>query len=283
MSSAAGAAAALPDNDLGWYLYGVVAGDGALPELHASGLAVDRSHEVELVVEGPLAGVASRVSLKEFDEATLSERLADAAWLEQKIRAHEQVLERVLHETSIVPCRFCAVYRSETEMRRFLSERRNALQAALDRVQGQVEVGVKAFLDRDRFVAGEAIRNNALRDLEERAAAATSGRAYLERRRLDQLVASEVERFRSSAGAEIHSRLLACAGDGLPLALQATEVSGRDKEMIFYGAYLVGVDRSAFEATLGRLAADYREAGVEFELTGPWPPYNFVPAELRAA
>jgi len=271
------------DDNLGWYLYGVLAGDRRLSKLHASGVAVDRAHEVELLVEGPLAAIVSRVSLQKFDETTLPERLADAAWLEQKIRAHEQVLDCVLDQASIVPCRFCTVYRSEAELRRFLSERKEALQAALDRVQGQVEVGVKAFVDRERFSAGQATRNEKVRKLQAKASAAEGGRAYLERRRLERLIASEVERFRSQAGREIHSRLQGVSVDGLPLALQAAEVSGRDDEMFFHGAYLVGARESAFEAAVGTLAEDYRDAGVEFELTGPWPPYNFVPAQLRAS
>ena len=268
---------------LGWYLYGVVAGDSAPPQVDEPGLAVDGAYEVQAIVEGPLAGVASRVSLEEFDEATLPERLADAAWLEQKIRAHEQVLDRVLRDRSIVPCRFCTVYRNEAELRKFLAERKDALEAALDRVQGQIEVGVKAFIDRDRFAARQAVENEAVRKLEERVSAAEGGRAYLERRRLDQLLATELNRFRRIACGEIHSRLLAAAADGLTLPLQATEVSGRDDEMLFHGAYLVAADERVFDAALGSVAADYRDSGVEFELTGPWPPYNFVPAQLRAA
>jgi hypothetical protein len=281
MSSAGGAA--IRKDGLGWYLYGVVAAEEARRRPEAEGVAVDPSYEVELVAEGPLAGVTSRVSLAEFDEATLPDRLGDAAWLEQKIRAHEQVLDRVLRTTSIVPCRFCTVYRGESELRRFLSERKAALQAALERVRGKVEVGVKAYVDRERFLAGQAVRNETVRERRERAAAATGGTAYLERRRLEQLVSSEVERLRSNASHEIHSRLLARSQEGLPLALQATEVSGRNDEMIFHGAYLVGADGNAFEAELGSLAGEYRGDGVEFELTGPWPPYNFVPTELRAS
>ena len=277
MSSEGGAARSA--DGLGWYLYGVVAADTS-PNLEAAGLAVDPAHDVELLIEGPLAGVASRVLL---DEAALPERLGDAAWLEQKIRAHEQVLERTLSAVSVVPCRFWTVYRNESELRRFLSERREPLQAALGRVTGHVELGVKAFVDRQRFVAGQAPRNEKIRELRERAASLAEGRAYLERRRLEQLVSSEVELLRSTAGNDIHARLLARAGDGLPLALQAPEVSGREEEMIFHGAYLVGADERKFEAALGSLAAEYRDTGVEFELTGPWPPYNFVPEELQAS
>ena len=49
--------------------------------------------------------------------------------------------------------------------------------------------------------------------------------------------------------------------------------------MLFNGSYLVA-DRARFEQEVGELAAEYRDSGVELELTGPWPPYNFVPAEL---
>jgi hypothetical protein len=49
--------------------------------------------------------------------------------------------------------------------------------------------------------------------------------------------------------------------------------------MLFNGAYLVG-DRERFEEELAQAALEAREHRVELELTGPWPPYNFVPAEL---
>jgi hypothetical protein len=43
------------------------------------------------------------------------------------------------------------------------------------------------------------------------------------------------------------------------------------------GAYLVPTDRvAAFQAVLGELREEYRRFGITFELTGPWPPYNFV-------
>jgi gas vesicle protein GvpL/GvpF len=267
---------------LGWYLYGVIAADGA-PARFGTSAAVDAAHEVGLVTEGPLAGVTSRVPLEEFDERTLPDRLGDATWLEQKIRAHEQVLEGVLEEASVVPCRFCTVYRSEAELRRFLSEKREPLEAALDRVQGQVEVGAKAFIDRERFAAAQSRDNEAIRQLEERVSSAEGGRAYLERRRLEQLISSELERFRTEIADELHARLLAAAEDGVSLPLQPPEISGRDDEMLFNGAYLVPADRGAFEDALAVLAGEYRDAGAELELTGPWPPYNFIPTDLRAS
>jgi hypothetical protein len=135
--------AALPlrEEDAGWYLYGVVPSGAEVP----GATAVDPRHEVVALREGPVAALASRVSLDEFDEAVLPERLADAEWLEEKIRSHEQVLESALATAAVVPCRFCTVYRDESALRRFLSERAAALSGALARVEGRVELGVKAF------------------------------------------------------------------------------------------------------------------------------------------
>jgi len=269
-------AAAPLEDDAGWYLYGVVAAEGAPGNLDG---AVDPRYEVVTLAEGPLAGVTSRVSLDEFDETALPDRLANAAWLEQKIRAHEQVLERVLDATAVVPCRFCTVYHSEDDLRRFLSERSEALQTALAGVTGRVELGVKAFVDCDRFAGGAALENESIRELSERVSRSEGGRAYLEARRLEQLVKDELAGFKVSVRAELHERLSGAAEDGVQLDLQRPELSGREEEMLFNGAYLVG-DRERFDQQLAAAADDYRKRGVDLELTGPWPPYNFVPAEL---
>ena len=255
----------------GWYLYGVV----------AAGSAVDDG-DVSLVSEGPVAGVASRVPLEEFDPSVLPERLGDAAWLEQKIRAHEQVLEDVLRSASVVPCRFCTVYQTEDELRRFLSERGSDLSAALAHVEGRVELGVKAFVDRERFMTGGAIRNDAIRELSERVAQSEGGRAYLEARQLDQLITDELMQFKDEIAEPLHERLAGASDDAVRLNLQRPEVSGRDDEMLLNGAYLVS-DQPRFGTALRELGAEHRDSGVELELTGPWPPYNFVPAVLGAA
>jgi len=253
--------AALPlrEEETGWYLYGVVASGADLP----AAAGVDPREEVVALAEGPVAGVASRVSLSEFDEAALAERLADAEWLEQKIRAHEQVVEAALEGGAVMPCRFCTVYRDERELRRFLSERGDALADALARVEGLVELGVKAFAA-PAPSSGEASR-------------AESGRAYLEARRREQQERQELARSRGEIAAQLHERLLGFAEDSVVLALQSRDVSGREAEMVFNGAYLVA-DRGRFEDGLAAIARERDDVGLE--LTGPWPPYNFVPEEL---
>ena len=243
----------------GWYLYGVVpAGGGEAPAARG----VDPEHQLVTIDCGGIAGVASQVSLDEFDKSTLPERLGDAEWLERKIRAHEQVLEAVHARTAVVPCRFCTVYRDEDDLKAFLAAHATALAEALDLVAGRVELGVKAFTASEPASAAEQ---------------AESGRAYLEARRGEQRRREELTASSSRLAAELHVRLLSAAEDGVVLDLQSREAAGRNEEMLFNGAYLVS-DRGHFEQTLGSVAREQGE--LQLELTGPWPPYNFVPEEL---
>lgn len=234
--------------DTAWYVFGVVSSADAarlgLPALEADGLAA-------LVAPVPLA---------EFGEDVLPERLNDRAWLEERARAHQEILQDVSASATVVPFRFGTIYREPTDVRTMLDERRDVLGASLDRVRGYVEIGVKAW-------AASADRGS-----EE---PAESGSAYL-RQRLDSL-----ERSRSGssvladAAAGAHARLLRHAVEGVANRPQPPELTGRRERMILNGAYLVSAPEELHDE-VAALSKSYAGLGITFELTGPWPPYNFV-------
>jgi hypothetical protein len=80
-----------------------------------------------------------------------------------------------------------------------------------------------------------------------------------------------------------HTRLLAAADEGMLGPLQTPELSGRSEEMLLNAAYLVPARAGRFEGAVAELQREYGELGVSFEVTGPWPPYNFVPREVGTA
>jgi hypothetical protein len=49
--------------------------------------------------------------------------------------------------------------------------------------------------------------------------------------------------------------------------------------MILNGAYLAQ-SAEAINGVAKELAQRYGGSGVAFDVTGPWPPYNFVPSEF---
>jgi hypothetical protein len=252
--------------DDAWYVYGVIPADDAYEGL-LSGVPGVTGAGVSWIAEDGLAAIVSTVPLAEFGEEAIGENLRDPAWLEQGVRAHEAVLERALGAAAVVPFRFGTIYRDESRVRRMLADEGKSLADALDRVRGKVEFGVKGFL-----VEPVAATSGPRSERE-----ASAGRRYLEGKQQARRLAEEQEALRGRYANEAHGRLAAAADEAVANPLQPREVSGRDADMFLNGAYLVATERQEeFRAAVSGLDGDFGADGARFDLTGPWPPFNFV-------
>jgi hypothetical protein len=254
-----------------WYVYGVVdAGAARLERELATTPGVGTDAGIRVVEDGTIGAVSGSVPLGEFGEDALRERLNDPAWLEEKVRAHEEVLQRVLGETAVVPLRFGTIYHDLDDVVELLRQRRAEFEAALAHVRGRVELGVKGWADRARVA-------DAVEPAEPTAAdAPPSGRAYLERRQDEQRRARAAADAIAEATQEAHGRLAALAVDAVRNRPQPRELTGRDDEMILNSAYLVASGDTSLVDEVAALNASYGRLGLAFEATGPWPPHNFV-------
>src|SRR5204862_3737140 len=189
-------------SDLALYVYGVVpsTADAALFE----GVeGVDPSEPVTLVADGEVAAVTSRVRLDEFGEDAVERNLREPRWLAEKARAHDHVLGAALGGTTVLPFRFGAIYGSEEHVRDLLRERAD-FSSTLARLEGTVELGVKAFVDVASLKERLAAERLAGSDV-------PAGRAYMQRKQLERELEDAVERFAADCAQEIHDRLAAAA------------------------------------------------------------------------
>lgn len=244
-----------------WYVYGVAEEHPALARLEG----------IELIRRGGLAAVAREVPLEEYDESVLPERLNDHDWLERNARAHEDVLQAAAAVTAIVPLRFGAIYRSREQVERMLEERAEELAATLERVRGHVELGVKVWADLDELERTP--------EADEEPAPQVTGAAYLQRRAREQERSREVSERCAEIAGEAHRRLSEAAVAAVANRPQPRELTGRSEAMLLNGAYLVRDGDDRLRREVERLSAEPSSAGIEYELTGPWPPHNFAGEE----
>jgi Gas vesicle synthesis protein GvpL/GvpF len=257
----------------GRYVYGVVPAAQASAEMFSGAPGVHADGAVMLVAEGELAAIASDVPLAEFGQEAIERNLHDEAWLEEKVRAHEGVLEAALGQSPLVPFRFGTIFRSDEQVRKMLRENTH-LTDLLERLRGTVELGVKAFLDADEFE-----RKHGGETEEE---PGEGGKAYLLRKQRDRRLADARVSFTAACAQQSHELLATAAEDARANPLHRPEHTGRAGEMLLNGAYLVRTENEqAFRATLTELESRYGPDGVQYELTGPWPPYNFVDVDLE--
>jgi Gas vesicle synthesis protein GvpL/GvpF len=264
--SGAGPAGSAPaDTGDGLWLYCVTA-SGAAPD--EGGVAAGSTPRT--VSAAGLTAVVSTVPLADFGEAGLKRNLNDLPWLERVARAHENVLERTLEDAPIVPMRLCTIYRSEEQVQALLAERRDELTDALAALDGRGEWGVKVTADRERVA-------DRLRARVDQRPAGVGG-SYLGRKQQELRLRDEVDAALDVAIQESHARLEEWAVASELLPPQRAELSGHSGEMVLNGAYLIDDERlDGFRTVVEELGRQYGDdPGLAFELTGPWPPYNFV-------
>jgi hypothetical protein len=202
-----------------------------LPPPRRRGLA---QAPLEGLREGPLQAVFTRHA------GAVGEPAPDALW------AHERVVERLMADRTVLPMRFGSRVADEDALRRVLAEGAADYVAALARVAGRVELGVRALA-----------RNGAPEPVPPPA----SGRDYV-------LAKLRGDRRAEGEAAALHTPLAALAAD-------ARRQPPRGSDELLRGAYLVERPAVArFRATVERLQSAHPEAAIL--CTGPWPPYSFT-------
>jgi Gas vesicle synthesis protein GvpL/GvpF len=252
------------------YVYGIVP-SGTSSDVFADVAGVGPDTEIRLVEGGEVAAITSAVSLEEFSLQALEANLQDAQWVERHVQAHNRVLAAAVGETSVLPLRFGAIYHGVAQVRSMLSERPQLVDA-LSRVRGAVELGVKGFVDT------AALRERLTRSRGLQSGGGTSGRAYMQRKRLEQGLDDDVRTFAAACAEESHEHLSATASEAR--SNPARHPASGGQEMLLNGAYLVSSEREEeFRTAVRELETRFGADGVTYELTGPWPPYNFVDEE----
>jgi len=244
------------------WAYGVVAA-GAAPPADLVGVA---GGKVAPVAAANLIALAGPVPRADFAADPLRDHLNELPWLERVAREHEAVLEKVLERATVVPLRICTLFEDAAGLCRMLAREHDALAGALRRLEGRQEWGVKVLVDPARLTGGaEEVH-------------AEGGAAYLARRRNERAAREEARAMAAALADQVDGALRELAVDAVRLRAQNRELSGHAGDMVLNAAYLIG-DPAELRARVEELRARHR---ADIELTGPWPPYNFVTSATEA-
>ncbi|HEX8154155.1 MAG TPA: GvpL/GvpF family gas vesicle protein, partial [Thermoanaerobaculia bacterium] len=165
-------------------------------------------------------------------------------------------------------------FSSEEALRAYLIEHAELLRNVLARLDGKQEWTLQIEFDPLRWSEALASRVESLRELQSQIDAASAGKAFLLRKKLDD------EKKRASKEAEQHVvaeierevvQRLACE----------TVAETRERRDGAFPQINVLVDRdeeSRLQELHDDLARRYESEGITLAITGPWPPYTFAHA-----
>jgi hypothetical protein len=250
------------------YLYGVTR--GLDPRLLDGAAGVDAA-PVRAVTAAGLTALVSTARLDRYGEHALRANLEDLRFVEDTARAHHDVVDLAARAAPTAPVRIATLYRDDDRVRQILTERHDHFTRILDAITGRTEWGVKAYAHPDRSPAADDPPADPPAD----PPGGGAGTAYLRRRQQQRRHEQDTARHLAAQAETLHTELAAHCAAARHHPPQDPRLSGRHGTLVLNAAYLVDDDRSETFLATARAAAA-REAAVEVEVTGPWPPYSFI-------
>lgn len=264
-----------------YYLYGIVGNDRRQSIDELPGEGIDPAYPVYTLPYQAIQALVSKVLLAEFGQEALETNLNNLEWLEAKVRAHQGILETVLAGQTLIPTRFCTIYRSESRIREILARYHDDFMDTLARLNGKYEWGVKLYCNAQILSQKIEDLSDPVKALKMEIRQKSDGAAYFLKKKLEATLAEEVERTRDECAQKSHECLSCHAAEAVINPLRSREMSGRSEMMLLNGAYLMAKKQlAAFQVEVAGLQEKYGHLGLCYEMTGPWPAYNFVALDL---
>lgn len=255
------------------YLY-CVARPGALAPIDGPG--VDGERPLDLIPFEDIVAVVSAVRIDDFLGPLAEARMRDLAWVGPRACRHEEVIERVMRVSPVVPARFATLFSSRETLATWLETHHDAISRALDRFAEHDEWAVKGTLDRRnaeaRFLAAALTRHEGV-------LSSSPGRRYIEERKIQAGIGQELDTWLKEVSARIARALLDRAVEFREREVVPSGALNEEGARILNWAFLVSRSRvDNFNARLQRINAEHAQHGLVLDLSGPWPPYSFCPS-----
>ncbi len=237
----------------GLYLYGVSATQAKPASILAAGM--DGDSRVHAVKVGDLLCWIAAVDAEEFG-AKLNANMEDLEWLADASVRHQRAMAEIAEHASVLPARFGTVFLSRESLQQHILEQKKSLAAALKRVSGADEWGVKVFRETSRAAAAVIT--------------AASGKDYLQKK-------ATLMHSAENRGADEEIKEFAAELAKICRASAATgKVSGNQPGLMWQASFLLPRGKQKQWDSLLKKWANRWDDSRRIEATGPWPPYSFV-------
>ena len=244
--------------------------------IKASAIGVDGRYPVFVRDCGETGAVFSEVELGEFSGDSAEAHLQDLAWLGPRVCRHEAVIEEVMRQAPVLPARFATLFISIDSMKQFVLEHQEAITGFFAQLGDKQEWAVRGLLNRT-----DAVRRPGPPDqpaAEERAPSTSPGARYFQEKRIKAQWERDFNLRLKEFCRQAAAALWAHTGSFRERKVLTPVTDGTDAEVVLNWAFLLSpAALDEFRERLDRFNGGEAFPGLMLTLTGPWPPYSFVP------
>lgn len=267
----------------GFYLYCIRTKLAGIYPIKAKG--IEFANSIKVFPFKDIEAVVGEIDPSKFDGEKIKNKLLDdPKWTEENIRRHHEVIDMAFQAGVVIPMKFGTMYKTKISFTETLEKYYRQFKNLIFRLQDKKEWGVKAYLDHKKFIEGLKKKNKTIQKLEKKRSSVQEGMRWYIERKIDEIIADESE-------GEIEKDLQHFVEnlDKHAEKVRLNEALSKDiqepaREMILNAACLVKNDAlQSFRDLFYGLAKEATHRGIALQLTGPWPPYNFVEIKSEKA
>lgn len=226
-----------------------------------------------------IEAVVSDAPINQFTGKEMKDRIEnDPQWLERSLRCHHNTIVKAGVMGPIIPMKFGMLFKTKRSFEAMLKNYYEEFKNLLAELKNKQELGVKVYLNRKKIIEQLKSEDKELKRFEKRKNKLAEGMKWYMERKIEAAISEKlhekIERCLEEIIEVLEQLAEKVAINDLP-ASHDEETSG--KNIILNSACLTGSENAkSFKEHLEKSLAEFYRSGFTIEISGPWPPYNFV-------
>ncbi len=235
---------------------------------------IESDSHLSVLTFGNVAAVHSLVPLEDFTGPEAEARLGDLEWIGPRAIFHEMVIEEIAKFSPVYPARFGTIYLSEANLETFMAAHSDTLSRFFEYAADKREWAVKGYMDSQKSI--DRLREKIVRESKD--LPRSPGARYLAEKRLRGSISDRLQEWLAEILTNANRILVPAAVEFRERKILPETGAERPGEMVSNWAFLIPKKgESKFENKLETLNKEYEQEGITFQLSGPWPPFSFIP------
>ncbi len=259
------------------YLYGLIPTTEATGKSFPSFKGFDGESELYTIQLNNITAVVCNLDSKEYSAENIKEKIdSDMEWLQDKAFHHHETLVALYKEYTIIPLKFCTIYKNEQSLQGKIEASKSKIEQTFKTLEGNEEWNLKIYCDDEKLKQDVSKNNTEIEAKRKEISFLTPGRQFFEKKKIDELIESELENEKNRVCEGLHEKLKTFAIQAEVKRNWSKDVTGLKENMTWNSVFLLPVYKvDSYLEEVKRLEEELRETGWRFEASGPWPAYHF--------
>lgn len=262
------------------YLYAIIPA-AELEEVEFPQLKGINQKTASYIIHKELAAIVTPVNFQDYSQQQIDLQLKNIEWLKEKAFHHHECISSIHKSFTVLPINFCTIFQNKQNLKDLLSEQYDMLLQKLTILKNKQEWNLKVFCRVDYALEYVANSNVTVTELKEKIQFMPKGKQFLMNKKLQQLIASELEKEQTKWINQIKIQLQSFILDSVLRRNWRKEVTEREEDMIGNFDFLIDENKSEqFLQEIQKIETSLEPFGCTFQVTGPWPPYHFSKLQM---